>query len=158
MKEAIDLAGVRWDLPIHLVDAIFYHTKRYLCSCPMEDFLPAEAKLGQTARQVLDQICKTIDHGYQVHALQRNPHIVLLDNMWYDKFLKDKMALWAFLGIYKNIETDGKKVPVDVFLDYIRGGDKLQHKEILEANLYPESFKLLNLCCDWYGPSSSLPS
>jgi hypothetical protein len=33
-KEPIDLAGIRWDLPMHLIDAVFYHARyRPFCGC-----------------------------------------------------------------------------------------------------------------------------
>lgn len=147
-KEAIDLAGVRWDLPIHLVDAIFSYAKRTFLFDP-ETFAAAEKKLGATVNEVLNQIFAAIDFGYQVHALQRNPHIVLLDTVWYDKHLKDKLARWAFLGIYRYLENDGQKVPAQAILEYIQGEDKMQFKELFESTLYPESLKLLNLTCDW---------
>lgn len=50
-KQAIDLAGSRWDLPIHLIDAIFYHSTRDL-SEDIADYKLVEQLLGFTPEEV----------------------------------------------------------------------------------------------------------
>lgn len=147
-KEAIDLAGIRWDLPIHLVDAIFYYSRKKL-SGDVTHLKEAEKILGWDIQTLLNDICLTIDEGYKAHSLQRNPHIVLLDNAWYDNRLKEKMARWALLWVYGNLERDRVSVAPKVLLEFIQGINVLQHTEELEKNLYPDSIKLLNLTSDW---------
>jgi hypothetical protein len=147
-KEAIDLAGVRWDLPIHLIDAIFYYNRRKLCG-DIDALREAEKKLGWNVQEVLEEICLSIDEGYKVHSLQRNPHIVLLDNVWYDNKLRALMAKWAILWLYCNLERDRDSVSADVLLDYIQGLNISKHTATLEEKLFPDSIKLLNLASDW---------
>lgn len=147
-KEAIDLAGVRWDLPIHLVDAIFYYNRRKLTG-DLTPLREAERKLGWSVQQILNEICAAIDEGYRAHSLQRNPHIVLLDNTWYDQKLREKMAKWALLWLYSNLERDRDSVSSLVLLEYIQGLEIAKHTADIESKLYPDSVKLLNLTSDW---------
>src|SRR5690348_11427208 len=39
----------------------------------------SEGKLGQTAQSLLVELQATLDYGFEHHAMQRVPHLVLLD-------------------------------------------------------------------------------
>ena len=95
------MAGYRWDLPIYLIDAVFFLQYQRLCeplfSCPADDsispnevkhcsykllpkrFLNAIVFAGQPSlKQILHRLCATLRRGYEQCALQREPHLVLL--------------------------------------------------------------------------------
>jgi hypothetical protein len=40
--------------------------------------------------------------GYETRALQRNPHVVLLDTDWYHNDMKPVLAEWCILWLEKN--------------------------------------------------------
>ena len=53
--------------------------------------------LSQRALSILDSIKQTLERGYASRALQRNPHIVLLNPEFYHTELKPLMAQWLLL-------------------------------------------------------------
>ena len=62
LKSPIELTGYRWDLPIFLLDSIF------------------EASSDTAiAEEAIQQLGAAIEAGYTAHALQSNPHLILLD-------------------------------------------------------------------------------
>lgn len=81
--------GERWLLPIALIDAVFYATSRRSSAL--------EAR-GATF-DVLERLAAAIDQGYAQMALQRLPHLTLLDAAYYHKRLKPLLAeiAWAWL-------------------------------------------------------------
>jgi hypothetical protein len=95
LGEKVDLdcsdAGERWSLPIHILDAIFYaDTKR--------------ASVFETrgiALDTLNRISAVLSEGYESRALQRLPHVTLLNTDWYHENLKPVMADWVYLWLQK---------------------------------------------------------
>ena len=69
-KQAIDLSGYRWDLPIHMLDSLFYGKRKASCE-PTTVWAKAEKIAGFTAVAVLEAIASIIEEGYELHALQR---------------------------------------------------------------------------------------
>jgi len=83
--------GERWSLPMHLCDAIFFAmTKR------VTTFEGRGAALG-----ILTRLSEAIETGYQKKALQRLPHITMLNHDYYDEEVKPIMAEWAYLWLQK---------------------------------------------------------
>ena len=95
LGEKMDLdcseAGERWSLPIHLIDGIFYAESRK-CSV-------FEAR--GIALDVLNRIAAILAEGYSTRALQRLPHITLLNSEWYHQHLKPVLAEWVYLWLQK---------------------------------------------------------
>ncbi|KAJ8602501.1 hypothetical protein CTAYLR_001253 [Chrysophaeum taylorii] len=90
-KFALDGAehGERWLLPIALVDAVFYASTR------RSSVLEARGATLDT----LERLADAIDAGYDRMALQRLPHLTLLDSAYYHEHLKPLLAeiAWAWL-------------------------------------------------------------
>ena len=84
--------GERWGLPIHLVDAIFYAMDGKL-----HVFEHTAAAVG-----LLDRLRAKIMLGLDQRALQRLPHVTLLNPLFYHAELKPVLAEWAFLWLEKN--------------------------------------------------------
>ena len=81
--------GERWLLPITLVDAIFHAaTGRVYTS---------EAR--GAALDVLERLGAAVEEGYRCMALQRLPHITLLDHDYYHAALKPILAEWCFVWL-----------------------------------------------------------
>lgn len=92
-KHALDCsdAGERWTLPIHILDAIFY-----------SGFGRASAfEARGVAYDILRRIGSVLAEGYNVKALQRLPHVTLLNPQWYHAQLKPLMAEWIYLWLQK---------------------------------------------------------
>ena len=97
LGEKVDLdcseAGERWSLPIHIMDAIFFaDTKR--------SSVFSDTRSGM-ALDILDRISKVLSSGYACRALQKLPHVTLLNNDWYHEYLKPAMAEWIYLWLQK---------------------------------------------------------
>jgi len=149
-KLPIDMSGYRWDLPIHLIDAIFFHTRK----CIEEDklfFEKASKICGYTVDSILSELSQCIEEGFKKHVLQRNPHLVLLDHQFYDTTMRPIMAKWALLWLHTHfigkVEVNNQNL-----LLYIQGLPVDLDKNGLhpvEVGLLPDSVKLLNLAQNW---------
>merc|ERR1719399_2288994 len=60
------------------------------------------------AKEVLQDLREALADGYKCHALQREPHLVLLDTAWYSAVLRPIVARWVVLWLGK--ETLGEMV------------------------------------------------
>lgn len=152
-KEPIDLAGYRWDLPIFLIDGLF-------ASCPptsptsaparLSERLEASAcaKAGQDARQLLSELSAALVKGFEAHALQRSPHMILLDVVFYNQSLLPPLARWALIWLYDGRFTGKVGASNQALLKYLMGDVEGQRAEI-ESGLNGESKKLLNLAREW---------
>ena len=115
-KYPIDLAGHRWDLPIHLLNAVF----------------DPDGPLTQL-----------IQTGYDTHALQRTPHLVLLDLAFYHTQLLPVVAEYLVPWIKARVlKTTG--LTDEILRTFLHTGESDQLT--LE---HSESIKLLNLAKDW---------
>ena len=150
-KNAIDMAGLRWDLPIHLINAIFF-AQYYSSSIsthaldPSIDLTPVEGIEEPT--KILQLLSNAIQLGYEKHTIQRNPHLVLLDLFFYHKHMRELLAKWSLFWLFQHF-IGAVKVPVNVLLDYLQGHKIEEHRAAIEEGLLPESKKLLNLASNW---------
>ena len=91
MTSTAPRAASAGSLPTHLLDALFY-AQTGVCS--------TFEKTAQS-RKILANIETQIRKGYTSKALQRLPHLTLLDKDFYAKHLKPAMAEWAYLWLQK---------------------------------------------------------
>jgi hypothetical protein len=118
-KLDLDFAPLRWKLPIHLLDAIFYADG---------GSLSVGFKESNRALDVLEKLKEVVVEGYKQRALQRNPHVVLLNPDFYHKFMKPIVAQWALLWLESQNLTGISPFPFLAFL-----------------------FVLFSFCSDWLG-------
>lgn len=83
--------GERWSLPMHLLDAIFY----------ADSGRSVAFEARGMALDILKRISVILNEGYALHALQRLPHVTLLNTEWYQSTLKPLMAEWVYLWLQK---------------------------------------------------------
>ena len=84
-------ADERWTLPIHMLDAIFYGDSKRATVFDARG----------VALDILGRTSALLAEGYSVKALQRLPHITLLNIEWYHARLKPVMAEWVYLWLQK---------------------------------------------------------
>ena len=80
--------GLRFEVPIHLFDAIFYVQQGRMT-------VPLQA--SRQAEVLLHAIRATIIRGIEERFLQRIPHLVLLSKAWYHGELKPLLAKWLVM-------------------------------------------------------------
>ena len=51
---------------------------------------------------MLEELCEIIEAGYEQKALQRSPHLTLLNEEWYVSEMKPVMARWMLLWLEAN--------------------------------------------------------
>jgi hypothetical protein len=139
-KVPIDLAGQRWDLPMHLLDAIFFASLGRVCD-DVAHFAEAPA--------LLRELGAALDAGYAAHALQRQPHTVLLDEAFYVARLQAPLARWALLWLRRQWGESAGAIGDAPLLDYMcNGGDTVVAERLrgaIESSMRPDAIKLLNL-------------
>lgn len=141
-KQDLDLAPLRWELAIHLLDAIFVGQVGR-SSVGFED--------SGFAQAASDRLKEVVHQGFDSQALQRNPHIVLLDLEWYHQSMKPVLAEWCLVWLEAH-HVGGIGVVRDELLRFLlepwSNRDAALHRH-LEQHLTPLKMKLLNLAHDW---------
>ena len=137
-KLDLDFAPHRWKLPIHLLDAIFYASRGRM-SVGFQD--------SNRAHSILAALAKVIQVGYSQRALQRNPHIVLLNLEFYHAQLKPVLMDWLLLWL-ESQHLSG--LTEDQIRTYILRGS-VGNDSLISAvqALSPKMKKTLNLSRDW---------
>jgi hypothetical protein len=117
-KQPIDCSGPRWLLPIFVLDATFYAAE--VCSAvragndptqvrvpsSISDQLPEHRQpLRGMATRALDGIVKCVAEGYHLRALQREPHIALLDVDFYKHHMMPAYAKLLEPWFINELET-----------------------------------------------------
>ncbi|KAH8066222.1 hypothetical protein JL722_639 [Aureococcus anophagefferens] len=92
-KVPLDFSPERWQLAIHMLDAVF----SYETGASSVGF--DESVL---ARKVLGDLRRAIDDGFRRRALQRSPHLTLLSLSYYHDTLKPILAEWAVFWLMKS--------------------------------------------------------
>eukprot|EP00808_Paulinella_micropora_P006835 g75373.t1 len=83
--------GERWGLPMHLMDAMFYASSHVQ--------LAATAEIRGTSLDILKKLKAVVEEGYKIQALQRLPHVTLLNQEYYHVHMKPLLAEWACLWL-----------------------------------------------------------
>ena len=112
------MAGYRWDMPIFLIDGLFSTAEGHRLSERCD--LQVASKLGLDAEQILLGMKDAIAAGYTSHALQRSPHMILLDQIFYDRQLRPLLARWALVWMAERF-TGRVAVSLDVLIAYLEG-------------------------------------
>ncbi|RNF23641.1 uncharacterized protein Tco025E_02741 [Trypanosoma conorhini] len=192
LKHPIDLSGPRWTLPMHLLDAVFFYHRGRTSSAALTDAAhfdvalacdagrrPAEEHLAEEGgapeerqslqRTLLSGIRDAIGKGYEMQALQREPHLVLLDHAYYQRLLLPALLPWVQLWLLHEIRRAsrlGFHAPTASFAaslnwDSFRAGttEFLLHPvrpartsalgSAMNANFTPFAIQLLCLAHDW---------
>ena len=92
-KLDLDFSPLRWNFAIHLLDAIFYGETK-TTSVGFEE--------SELAKKTLARLLAKIDDGYKQRALQRSPHLVLLNVDYYHEELKPVLAEWCHHWLQKH--------------------------------------------------------
>jgi hypothetical protein len=87
-KHALPVSPERWNLAIHATDAVFVAAS---------GTLPPSLQQSARARDVAAALREVIAAGYERRALQRSPHLVLLDLHWYKDEMRPVLAQWMLL-------------------------------------------------------------
>ena len=91
-KEPLDLTqtqsgkGFRWEIPFHLLDALFYAT---------EGRMTMNLHGSAEAEKVLSEMQAVIEEGSKLRVLQRTPHLVLLSRHFYNSRIRPILTRWA---------------------------------------------------------------
>lgn len=138
-KFPIDLAANRWELPIHLIDAVLADAKHLADS---------------ESRELVEKLHVVLAEGYAAHTLQRFPHLVLLDTEFYQVKMMPLLAEIALIWLLKHLRMGKMEMSVERVKYYLLCAKAdLQSDEALRAEieqgLSESSIKLLNLSRDW---------
>ena len=142
-KHPLDFSPERWTCAIHCLDAVFY-VERQSMSVPFHQ--------SGRAHRILEQLSAVIERGYEQRALQRSPHLVLLNVEWYHEHVLPVMALWMMLWLESNHVAGLTAAQIELFITGRSSLDADVETELhaaMEARLDAKSFKLLNATKEW---------
>jgi len=137
LKDPIDMSGFRWDLPIHLLSAFFPETRD-----------GNELANSEALAALLQEIDTIVEEGYREHSLQRNPHLVLLDEVFYRTKLMRPAAEWCYAWLRRNTHDLQEEEAV---IEYLCAEELWANKTVLDAFevVTGDNMKMLNLGRDW---------
>ena len=146
-RHPLDFSPERWTCAIHALDAVFY-LERQSMSVPFQQ--------SGRAHRVLEELQKVIEQGYEKRALQRSPHLVLLNLEWYHEVMKPVMVQWMMLWLEANHVSGLSTSEVELYITS-NGGGEVSRQSPEEARLHAtmeekvdvKCFKLLNLVKEW---------
>jgi len=141
IKEPLDFTqskmgkGLRWEIPWHLLDAIFYAKDKRMTVAFTD---------SREALLILDQISGVIQRGVEEKKFQHTPHLVLLDKNFYHRELKPLIARWHLLYLrHKRLP----KVDDQQLLSYMINGpnDDKQAASAVSVALSDDFMKMINI-------------
>lgn len=103
--------GLRWQIPWILLDALFFCYEGRM-TVPLTD--------SREAYTILYTIRDVLSTGLSQRALLNSPHLVLLNPRWYDQKLKNLLARWLFLVLFRIRRFTGL-TPQQTLLYMVRG-------------------------------------
>jgi len=139
-KHDIDFAPLRWKLPMHLIDALFYF-QTHRVSVSMKE--------SPESKATLNEVAEVLRKGLRSNALQGTPHLTLLNLDFYEKEMKKVFAKWLLL--FLKAQHFAGLSDADT-IEYIctrpsrRVNAELNDKI---GALEPDHVKTLNLAYDW---------
>ncbi|GAB5371987.1 hypothetical protein AAMO2058_001626900 [Amorphochlora amoebiformis] len=95
-KNSLDFEPLRWQLAIHILDALFYYER---------GSISVDFKKSKSASKILNALKEQLKKGCENRMIQQRPHVVLLDEDFYRKTLKPTIAEWIMLWLEVNHTT-----------------------------------------------------
>ncbi|CAK0867309.1 unnamed protein product [Prorocentrum cordatum] len=93
-KSLIHHAPERWRLPLHILEGFF--------AAENSSAIPPQLKESHAAMVILGELSQIIRHGSEQRLLQKNPHLILLNDDFYHDRMKGILCQW--LGIWLTSE------------------------------------------------------
>jgi hypothetical protein len=138
----LDEAGLRWEIPYHLLDAIFYVTTGRMTV----DFYDSTRALD-----VLNLIKAAVEEGLALKVVQATPHTVLIDKSFYHSKVKTLLAKWMLLWLSSNgvgLEGENGNAQLeDYMLHTVAASPDTLYA--VEKALSDTQMKMLNLANTW---------
>eukprot|EP00760_Papus_ankaliazontas_P024689 PhM_4_TR2411/c0_g2_i1/m.74313 len=139
-KRDIDFTPMRWKLPIHILDALFYwQTKR----------ISLQIKDSPEAHTILRDFAVLVRDGLAKHALQQMPHLTLLNVEYYHTQLKTKLAEWVVLFVKAQHFIGLSDEEMCTYMCTRPSESDAPELVAKVKGLEPAFIKILNLCYDW---------
>jgi Protein of unknown function (DUF3638)/Protein of unknown function (DUF3645) len=140
-KVPLDPSPERWQLPMHLLDAVHFDSSHpYISARDVANHPQSDSLLAAVQQVVQD--------GLKCNAFQRQPHLVLLDKSYYKQHLIEPLAHWSLLWL----RSHGLATPLDdeTLVSYLVSGwdDDSLAKQVRDC-VSPQGTQLLNLTHDW---------
>ncbi|TYZ50886.1 hypothetical protein PybrP1_007186 [[Pythium] brassicae (nom. inval.)] len=152
-KFPIDLAANRWELPIHLIDAVLAAPS----TAAATDDDNNDDNDNDDAKQpsaLVAQLHDVLAEGYRTHSLQKFPHLVLLDMEFYEARMLPLLTQIALAWLLKHFRLGKMDVDIETLTRYLTcpRADLQASADLrgaVEGGLSDLSIKLLNLGRDW---------
>ena len=143
-KLQIQPAPLRWDLVLHIMDAVFYASTRILSSS-------SDSFQGQGGQPILDKLVKVVEKGHREKTILQSPHLVVVDVNYYHTEIKPIIAKWILIWLKSRFKFSSS-VTDEIILKYICPSDSKEHKfavQAIEGKCNSISMQMLNLSADW---------
>ena len=132
--------GLRWKLPFFLIDGIF--------ACALGRAAAEEAQGSNDAAGIVKRIAEVVNRAVETKGVQSTPHVVLLDQSWYDSELMPTLAEWAELWLRAHGAARGvADHHMRAYLTRTKGA--AEAAKIIEKEAEDDSLKMINLARDW---------
>jgi hypothetical protein len=143
------MAGYRWDLPIHIVDALFWKQQNQQLAEKMPR--PASDADFPSPSAILNNLHRALEEGMSAARIQREPHMVLLSRTFYWDTVRPWVAHWCLLWLLQVWDAVPSQLSLSHLLEYLMEGTAASEATLapIKAHLPPEATRMLNLASDW---------
>jgi ankyrin repeat protein len=140
-KVPLDFWDKRWALPLHVMDAVF-------CALTTQ-VPPGRLQDNKHAFDCIRRLSDVFQEGFAIDALQRRPHLVLLNHEFYRTKVMPAIAEWTLLLLQSEHIGTAAGISPSRLSDFIQNA---QHDEDLKQminELTADEVKMLNLARHW---------
>jgi hypothetical protein len=147
-KVPIDLGAQRWNLPFFMLDVLVSLDSEERRGNTSKVKRPCEATEGESDELIL-ALKHALSDGYNSHALQRQPHLVLLDYRWYSRVLRPVVAEWVMSWLLREATPLSLLAKEDILKYLTCSIDDLEALRRKVEGFDVSTIKLLNLARSW---------
>jgi hypothetical protein len=160
--------GLRWQVPFHLLDAVFFASSTERgggvgsAGGPNDRRHKHKRRLlieSREAQSIVARIRSEVEEGARLKLLQRSPHLVLASKTWYGSVLKPLLVDWSLLWLHNKKVVGIKDSALRDYLLYRNHSQRAHspHQKsaqaachaVASASLSDDHSKMVNLVHDW---------
>ena len=142
LKSPLDLGpleeGKRWEVPLHLWDGLF---------AAETQVPPTHLKNNPQALVAIEQLFLVLQAGFSQGSMQRRPHIILLDRVFYSTLVLPALVDWML--IFLQGQRVGASCSQELLCKCLRGESMADAERTELASLPHTEQKIVKLSRDW---------
>ncbi|KAL7066785.1 EF hand family protein [Cryptosporidium serpentis] len=118
--------GIRWLIPWYLIEALLTPALQ------IKKISHEQARNSGIIKNLLVEIQKVVQQGIEKRSFQNNPHLILLDTVYYSNFLKSLLTKWIIFFIRSSKFSGTSDIIAEIYIMNRGNINKKFQKEYLD--------------------------